>query len=65
MKKYYRNIDQIVVNDGKATVVIDAGSLFELMVGALVLVDDDVFIEVRFEEEKFRFVGNDLETVEA
>jgi len=64
MKKYYRNIEEIRIADERSTVIIEAGSLFELVHESLVLVDDDVFAELRFDEEKFRYVGNDIETVD-
>lgn len=50
MNKFYSNINDITSQEG---VFIEAGSLFHLEEDTLVLVDDDVYASVPFNEELF------------
>lgn len=59
MKKYYRNREDLTNSDG---IYVEAGSLFELQNNQLILVDDDVYVAVAFDEDLFEFAfeTNDL-----
>ncbi len=52
MKKYYRNREDLTSSNG---VFVEAGSLFELQHNQLILVDDDVYVAVAFDENSFEF----------
>lgn len=58
MKKYYRNREDLTTSN---EIFIEAGSLFELQNNQLILVDDDVYVAVAFDEDlfKFAFESND------
>ena len=52
MKKYYRNKEDFTSPNG---IFIEAGSLFIWAKGELILVDDDVYVAVAFDENSFEF----------
>ena len=59
MQNFFRNIEDIELKDGDS---VDAGSLWQKVEDIMILVDDDRYVEVPYNEEDFTEISDSNNT---